>query len=304
MIALANGCSHPGKFARVALTERGGTPHTSTLAKARASVKNSRAECCASANGSFCGAKCFESTFALLGRARMPVGVREMRPAEPLRASLTVLLGALVAGFVHARNSLTKLFLGFWSRRVHGVLRGTERGLTWKRRSPDRFHHADFIHAATGNIHPSVGCRRHVAHRASSRRNRGPGKLFCFWIELDDGVRLHSRFAVPNQAVRRDSDSVGTGVRSARGRPHLDGTVRGIEPAQISTLVVREINFVAGVNRNTARSRTFGQLVFGDLHCLRVDLSQLVGAEFAEKRNALAIDHNSVRPRIRHLHFL
>src|SRR5882724_6115078 len=126
MSALANGCSHPGKFARVVLTERGGTPHTSTLAKARASVKNSRAECCASANGSFRLSWRFESTFALLGPARMPVAVREMRPAEPLGASLAVLLGALVAGFAHARNSLTILFLGFCGCRVHGILRGTE----------------------------------------------------------------------------------------------------------------------------------------------------------------------------------
>src|SRR5258708_38996266 len=118
MIALANGCSHPGKFARVALTERGGTPHTSTLAKARASVKNSRAGCCASANGAFCGAKCFESTFALLGRTRMPVGVGEMSSAEPFGAPLAILLRALVAGFIQPRHSLTKLWFGFCGRSV------------------------------------------------------------------------------------------------------------------------------------------------------------------------------------------
>src|SRR6267378_3403433 len=53
MIALANGFSHPDSFARFALAEWGGTPHPSTLAKARASVKNSRAGCCASGNGGF-----------------------------------------------------------------------------------------------------------------------------------------------------------------------------------------------------------------------------------------------------------
>src|SRR6266446_1675365 len=97
MIVLANGFSHPDSFARFAPAEWGSTPHTSTLAKARASVKNSRAECCASGNGAFCGAKCFESTFALLGRTWMPVGVGEMSSAEPLGAPRTILLRALVA---------------------------------------------------------------------------------------------------------------------------------------------------------------------------------------------------------------
>src|SRR3981189_1263131 len=119
MIALANGCSHPDSFARFAPTEQGDTLPTSTLAKARASVKNSRAECCASANGAFCGAKCFESTLALCGRTRMPLRIREMCPAEPLSAPRAVLLGALAAGFIYARNSLTKLLFGFCGCCVH-----------------------------------------------------------------------------------------------------------------------------------------------------------------------------------------
>ena len=128
MIALANGCSHPDSFARFAPTEQGDTLPTSTLAKARASVKNSRAECCASANGAFCGAKCFESTLALFGRTRMPVGVGEMSSAEPLGAPLTILLGTLVAGFIQPRNSLTKLLLGFCGCCVHRILRRRESG--------------------------------------------------------------------------------------------------------------------------------------------------------------------------------
>src|SRR6266850_5506695 len=127
MIALANGFSHPDSFARFAPAEWGGTPHTSTLAKARASVKNSRAGCCASANGAFCGAKCLGSTLALLGRTRMPVGVGEMSSAEPLGAPRTILLGALVAGFIQPRNSLTKLLFGFCGRCVHRILRGTKK---------------------------------------------------------------------------------------------------------------------------------------------------------------------------------
>src|SRR5882672_901676 len=215
MNALANGFSHLDSFARFAPAEWSGTPHTSTLAKARASVKNSRVGCCASANGAFCGAKCFESTLALLGRTRMPVGVGKMSAAEPLGAPLAILLGATVAGFIQPRNSLTKLFLWFCGCCVHRILRGIKSG-TGKRHSAGWFNHSDFVHAAAGNIHPPVGRRHHVAHRASSRGDRRASELFCSRIELDDRIRLHSRFAVPNQPVRRYGDSVGTGVRSAR----------------------------------------------------------------------------------------
>src|SRR6266480_4158737 len=48
---------------------------------------------------------------ALLGCAGMPLGVGEMRAAEPLAAALAILLSDFVAGFVYARNALTGLFL-------------------------------------------------------------------------------------------------------------------------------------------------------------------------------------------------
>ena len=98
----------------MAQTERGGTPHPSTLTKVRAPVKNSRGECCAIANGPFGGEINSDSARTLFGCARMPVGIREMSPAIPLAAALTILLGASVAGFIHARNCLTKLFFGFY----------------------------------------------------------------------------------------------------------------------------------------------------------------------------------------------
>src|SRR5882724_1399730 len=128
MIALANGFSHPDSFARFAPAEWGGTPHTSTLAKACASVKNSRGECCASGNALLRQGKSVESTLALLGCAWMPFRVGEMCPAKPLRAPLAVLLGALVAGLVHTRNSLTKLWFGFCGCRVHRILRARASG--------------------------------------------------------------------------------------------------------------------------------------------------------------------------------
>src|SRR6266403_2604931 len=74
----------------------------------------------------FRGAKFFELTFALLGRTRMPVGVGEMSSAEPLGAPLAILLRALVAGLIHARNSLTKLWFGFCGCCVHRILRETK----------------------------------------------------------------------------------------------------------------------------------------------------------------------------------
>src|SRR5260370_15831938 len=44
------------------------------------------------------------SDVALLGGAGMPLGVREMRAAEPLPAAVAILLSAFAAGLVHARN--------------------------------------------------------------------------------------------------------------------------------------------------------------------------------------------------------
>src|ERR1700730_14705278 len=137
MNALANGFSHPDSFTRFARAEWGGTPHTSTLTKTRASVKNSSAECCASANAFLGEKETAESTLALFGCARMPFRVRKMCPAEPLSAPRTVLMRALVAGFINPRNSLTKLRFGLCGCCVHRILRGTRSG-AGKRHSADR----------------------------------------------------------------------------------------------------------------------------------------------------------------------
>src|SRR5882762_10508639 len=55
----------------------------------------------------------------------MPVRIGKVSPAIPLAAALAVLLSAVVAGFIHARNCLTKLFLGFCCCCVHGILHAT-----------------------------------------------------------------------------------------------------------------------------------------------------------------------------------
>src|SRR5215467_14807903 len=56
------------------------------------------------------GGRC-SSDVALLGCAGMPLGVGKVRAAEPLAAALAILLSAVVAGFIHARDSLAGLFL-------------------------------------------------------------------------------------------------------------------------------------------------------------------------------------------------
>jgi len=62
----------------------------------------------------------------------MPIRVREMRPAIPLTAPLAILLSAMVAGLIHARNCLTELLLGLYGCSVHRILHGTKDGAAGK----------------------------------------------------------------------------------------------------------------------------------------------------------------------------
>ena len=97
-----------------------------TLTEPRAAVKNSRGGCCAIANGPFGGEIGSESARTLFRCAWMPVGVRKMSPAIPLTAALAKLLSTAVAGFIHARNSLTELFFGSCGCCVHCILHDTK----------------------------------------------------------------------------------------------------------------------------------------------------------------------------------
>jgi hypothetical protein len=56
----------------------------------------------------------------------MPVRVGEMSLAIPVTAALAILLSAVIAGFIHVRNRLTKLFFGFYGCCSHGILHGTK----------------------------------------------------------------------------------------------------------------------------------------------------------------------------------
>jgi len=49
---------------------------------------------------------------ALLRRAGVPFRIGIVRATEPLAAALAILLRAMVARFIHARDSLAGLFLG------------------------------------------------------------------------------------------------------------------------------------------------------------------------------------------------
>jgi hypothetical protein len=144
MNALANGFSHPGSFARFAPAEWGGTPHTSTLAKARASVKNSHAVCCASANAFLGEKETVESTLALLGCARMPF--RSKCARQVVGAPGTVLLRALIAGFIPAKFP-DKVAVWFCGRCVHRILRGIDGG-TGTKHSAARLGEIRLLHAA------------------------------------------------------------------------------------------------------------------------------------------------------------
>jgi hypothetical protein len=86
----------------------------------------------------------------------MPIRVREMSPAIPLTALLAILLSTMVAGFIHARNCLTELFLGFYGCCIHRILHGTKAVQQGRAYSVGEFDHANFVHAAAGNIHPAV----------------------------------------------------------------------------------------------------------------------------------------------------
>jgi hypothetical protein len=114
----------------------------------------------------------------------MPVRVGEMNLAVPVTAALTILLSAVIAGFVYARNCLTKLFFGFYGRCSHGILHGTKSGALEKGNSGGAFDHAHFVHAAAGNIHPPVRSGRHIPDRATARRNVRARKLFSFLLRM------------------------------------------------------------------------------------------------------------------------
>jgi len=163
------------------------------LAKARASVKNSARRVLCKRQRGFAAQRCFESTLALLGRTRMPVGVGKMSAAEPLGAPLAILLGATVAGFIQPRKFPDKkLFLFLVLRLVRSSHPPRDKNGTGKRHSARLVLPLRLVHAAAGNIHPPSAVATMWAHCASSRRDRPRGRIVLFPIELNERIRLHS----------------------------------------------------------------------------------------------------------------
>jgi len=101
-------------------------------------------------------------------------------------ASLTQYCWALWSQGSSMRETPTILFLGFAAVAVHGILRGTEKRFNLEEALTDRFHHADLFTPLPGKYTRPSAVAAMVAHRASSRRNRGRAKLLRFWIELDE----------------------------------------------------------------------------------------------------------------------
>ena len=91
---------------------------------------------------------------------------------------------------------------------------------------------------------------------------------------------------------------------TAGRRPHLYGAGKGIEPAHIPTLEVREIDLVVSRDRQPARPCSYWQFVLRDSHRRGIDLAHFVRAEFAKKRHSLAVDLDSVWQRAFGLHLL
>src|SRR5713226_7025576 len=228
----------------------------------------------------------------------MPVRVREMSPAIPLAAALAVLLGAVVAGFIHARNCLTKLFLRFCCCCVHGILHSPKDGAAGKGHSAGTFYHAHFVYAAASNIHPSVGSSRHVAHRTAAGRNDRTRKLFRLGIELNDGIRFHPGFAVPNHSVWSNRNSIRSRFRTAWRRPHLHRARTQFEPAEVASAEVREIDAVTRIDCHSPWPRSLRKCVFRDLHRPWIEFCHFIRCKLAEDGDALAIDGDPIGMRI------
>jgi hypothetical protein len=128
----------------------------------------------------------------------MPVRVRKMCAAIPLAATLAILLSAVVAGFIHTRNCLTWLFFGLYGCCLHVILHGTSVGAAGKGHSAGAFHYANFVHAATDNIHPPIGGCRHMTRRTAFRGERRAGfTLSRSRLELETRVRSRSPMGQP-----------------------------------------------------------------------------------------------------------
>src|ERR1700680_2107515 len=99
-------------------------------------------------------------------------------------------LTGFVAWLIQMRNALAEMLFGSHGCCVHRVLQSTKDDFAEKRPSVRRFHNANLIHPAAGEIQAAVGGGRHVAHNAAARGNRGAREFFRLRIKLDYRVWL------------------------------------------------------------------------------------------------------------------
>ena len=135
---------------------------------------------------------------ALIGRAGMPVRIGVMHAAKPLPALRAAALPRNFAGYFPGRDALAGSLLGFFLELFHGDLLAKRREYSMATKSGYAFHDRNFVHAAAGEVHASVGGGGHIADGSAARRNGGAGELLGLGIELNECIWLDSGFAIPH----------------------------------------------------------------------------------------------------------
>jgi hypothetical protein len=148
---------------------------------------------------------------ALFGCARMPVRVGKMSPAIPLAAALAILLSAVVAGFIHARDCLTELFLRFNGCCVHGILHGTRVNAAGKGAQRARSTTPTLstpLHAIYTRLSEVAAMLRTMAPPEGTVTRANVSFLGAHWMM---GLGFNSRFAVPHHSIPGNGDAAETG---------------------------------------------------------------------------------------------
>src|SRR5206468_3729550 len=120
-------------------------------------------------------------------------------------------------------------------------------------------------------------------------------------IESHEHVRVGVAFYIPDDPAG-SRDGIGLRARAARRRPLLRPPRRGIEAAQFSAGVVRVIDDVVGHHREPPRTGALSQEILTNLHRDRIDAADAVPHQLREERDALRVDHQAVRLRVRGRH--
>src|ERR1051326_4475977 len=99
------------------------------------------------------------------------------------------------------------------------------------------FHNRDLIYTALCDCELAVFVGHHVAYNATAGRNSPRLKLFGLGIKPNQGVWLHSRFAVPDNVVVC-RNPVWQRCRATWREPLFDVPGFRIQPAEITARIV------------------------------------------------------------------